>query len=52
MTKEQLQKQLKQQYIVCGTAIFYIKDELGNTKLAARTIEDLAYKCRLYEYLK
>lgn len=52
MTKQQLQQTLKNQYIVCGNTIFWIEDKIGDTKLSARTIEDLAYKCRVYGYVK
>lgn len=49
MTKEQLQAALKIQYIVVGTTV---ENKIGDTIVAAKTIEDLATKCEVFGLLK
>lgn len=49
MTKQQLQAALKNQYIVVGTTI---ENKIGDTVIAAKTIEDLATKAMVWGLMK
>nr|DAX87342.1 MAG TPA: hypothetical protein [Caudoviricetes sp.] len=49
MTKQQLQAALKEQYIVVGTTI---ENKVGDTVIAAKTIDDLATKAMVYGLIK
>ena len=49
MTKQQLQAALKNQYIVVGTTI---ENKIGDTVIAAKTINDLATKAMVYGLIK
>jgi hypothetical protein len=49
MTKQQLQTTLKEQYIVVGTTI---ENKVGDTVIAAKTIDDLATKAMVYGLVK
>lgn len=49
MTKQQLQAVLKNQYIVVGTTI---ENKIGDTIIAAQTIDDLATKAMVWGLMK
>lgn len=49
MTKQQLQATLKEQYIVVGTTI---ENKVGDTVIAAKTIDDLVTKAMVYGLIK
>ena len=49
MTKQQLQAALKEQYIVVCTTI---ENKVGDTVIAAKTIDDLATKAMVYGLIK
>ena len=49
MTTQQLQAALKKQYIVVGTTT---ENKVGDTVIAAKTIDDLATKAMVYGWIK